>query len=382
MLLCYNIIAFRQTPNGICDVKSALPSKQRAHHSDTHGDTTAKVLPLPQLRIRINDVDFSVYRAKRLTKTTWVNDTLQQIVRTARRSYRRYGHIPYIDNYDRNATVYIASASFKRGLGKNSPICTEWLSIRALPGLDYPDFDDYLLKKEPLDRVLNRELFNGQPNWKARIIGLSRMCGVPPRAKGAIRGRAKLSHTGTLFALLNQCILKDRDVLRGQPQYVTGLFRPELVLRRLVREDTGGTLVPTFTPADVTLGTTPQTLRINRKKTGLYAYQYAGYFLNSQALKQTLRSLADEGALSREILPISAGRAYLSFAELRRLKPLLTAMGPTPGAAITGEKLRRAIDRRVPDGPTLYLMPINEWKAGISQYLELLRKPHPLPCKE
>ncbi len=312
---------------------------------------------------------FAVYQVKNLYERRWLHPSLWPLVKQARAAYARYGRIALFDSYDDKAAIYLAKAIYQ---GQE-----EWLGLRFVPADGLPKATEDLLKcgrREPLGVQMRRRLFAGNKNFLKQVVTVSRIGGLPAA------GSSKLKHAAVLFALINKHFFEEAAKARRQFHYLTGLFRPEIIVKSLTRRCAKETL-PRFTAAHQILGSNqPADFTLRRE---LYLYRYPAYFFKMEELLKTLKKLIKQGRLTN-----LSWRYYLktknNFADFvkesagqiqawQNLWRLLTVKGRLRDSVITGEELRQIIDQETADGPELKIMPVPLWQKSINKFLNYAR---------
>jgi len=362
-----------------------------ASHGLSSGAFRSLVDELPSpLFVRVyGDAEFSVYRAKDFHASTWEHDGLRELVGEARRSYLRYGAVPFWDQYDDKAAVYLARVRYP-GPRVSDRIVEEWLSLRFVPGDGVPhgtlDFDDCVCDGRPLATLVQERLYCADPNFMRRVVSLSRICKITPYffsergVRVSVPYSDRLRHTAVSFALINDCF--SHDALRRELSYthLTGLLRDDLMDSILTLQTARGDRVPTFSPAYELLGDDVEgRIRIDRT---VEAYRFPFYFLNSDELFTALEDLVCAGTLTektmRQYLRVSSRFADVvrdcttpAFREMVRHLGLLTsARGRISGSNLTGAVLRARLDREVRDGPGLKIMTLADWRRSVTSCLD------------
>ena len=382
------------------------------------------IIPLPTSVYSIGSAVFSVYRAKPLFSPRWEHPYLKDVVRRARKTYQRYGPVPVWDAYDTKAAVYVVQVSYGHPdnagvpLAKGNIPLEEWLTVRFVPGggeplgLGTPELSDCRVGDIPLDAYLlalghqalprTADISGTSRSHRVRslldmapFVAVSRLCALLPHRRsdrlphsGAFVA-SKLRYTNMSFVLANLQFCE--DTAERPFTHISGLFRPELVERRLTI--TSATQrVPYFAPAH-TLWRKQHAERVvlNRTKLRTAMYAYPGYFLDTGELVTLLQSLIDEEQLSTTTISryLSPGIAWDDVCaydvprpeQFAGLGELFLRQGKLPGAHITGAALRRRLDSEVRDGPRLYLMAMTRWKKSLEAFVRLYREnkyAHPL----
>jgi hypothetical protein len=318
---------------------------------------------------KIKDVSFLIYKAKNLYSPKWNSHVLKQITQEARKSFLRYGPMPLINEYDKNAEVYLCRAVDKTN--------EEWLSLRFVPGKDgavlVEDLLQYNYKNIPISNLIADKLF-GEKNFHSKMVSISRICGIYPYVREVEKtNRAKfftsLKYVARSFGLINKVFFSQHDFV-----YLTATVRKEL-LKKVLRFNNKISLY--LPDAHKIIGCASSDVRLNRS---LLAYRFPGYFLDILQLINLLERLIKEGKLS-----LDSVKAFIKFykpnfkkklkekkyievlKEIKGLEKLLLLSGIIPKAKITGEELRGLIAKHVSDGPILKIIPVSKWKKQLEK---------------
>ncbi len=315
---------------------------------------------------KIGQVLFRIYLAKNLYNSKWNSALLKKITLEARHSYLRYGQVPLIDNYDKNAEVYLCRVTY-------APM-EEWLCVRFVPGsaasIFLEDLSGYFYKGKSISRLIKQKLFFGKNNWQRKLVSMSRLCGISPYFFGVgkkTKPSNSLKYSGQALALVNNHFFSKHNF-----SYLSAVLRPEL-LKKILHPNPKASL---FLPeAHKTLGCRPEEIYLNRN---LFAYHFPGYFLN---LFQMIRLL--EKLIQEKKLTVNAVKKYVKmyapdfnkklknkkYAEILKstagLDKLLLARGRIAGAKINGNELRDLVEKNVDDGPELKIIAVDKWKKQL-----------------
>ncbi len=347
----------------------------------------------PVAEYTVNGVLFQVYRAKKLHTSKWSSVALKSFVMRARKSYMRYGPIELEDMYDVKSAIYLTRAVYTQTRSSNLYAIEEWLSMRFVPADGLPQYTEDLFfclcDNTILVDWLLASNFNVTGDITKNIVTMSRICNIPPYVVSgstthnhSIVIPEKLKYTGISFALMNKQFLDDCRSKSKRYTYITGLFHDKLVDNILTITTKNGIKIPFLQPAYNLLGLKDQS-RIKLNRSLSFIYKFSGYFLKTKQLYDLLANLVREGSLTAKTLThyiqdIEHIEQYMSnINSFKRISPkigaLLTAQGPLYGAKLTGEELRRSIDKKVDDGPTLRMIKSSEWQKGINKYLHFCK---------
>ena len=331
---------------------------------------TFAALPKPISSYKFKNVNFSIFLVKDLFNPKWENGKLLKILKRARASYNIYGNVPLLDEFDKKSLIYLIKAEYSEHSKKTK--MEEWLSIRFTPGGGTPEITEDLLRielnKKPLfDWVTN----NTNKLQIENFISISRLCRISPKIQNSSFQKnikqIKNKYTFISFVLANFEFLKHKHKF-GPYKYVTGLFRKDLLEKKLIVK-INGIYYPHFIEAH-------KHLKFDSLKVGVcrndFTYSYPGYFLNLSDLKQLLEKMVDVRSIDIKTL-----RHYLKISKLERitdldlnkhskhLGKLLTVKNKIKHSKLLGKDLRVLLDKYVADGPKFMAMPIDNWKKDI-----------------
>lgn len=318
----------------------------------------------PVKKYKIGEVTFLIYKAKNLYNPNWNSGLLKKITQEARKSYLRYGSMRLVDEYDKNAEVYLC-----RAIDMSSE---EWLCLRFVPGKiggnSLQDLGQYICKNEPLSKMVAGKLFPGVKNFQNKLVAVSRVCGISPYTFNLTKSKIsylpiRMKYTAKSFALINKVFFSSSKFT-----YLLGVFRKEL-LERLLCFDSQLSL--DLLDAYKVLGCSSDEIRLNRS---LLAYRFPGYFLNISQLIDLLGIL-----IKRKDLTVSSVKTFFrlynpNFKKYLKDKKYVEVLSMTEGLSklllvrgkiikskITGNQLRDLVMKNVDDGPILKIMPVNNW---------------------
>jgi hypothetical protein len=324
----------------------------------------------PVQKYTVDGVTFLIYKAKNLHNPKWNSALLKKITKEARRSYLRYGRMSLLDNYDKNAEIYICRAI--------DSVSEEWISLRFVPGQTgadlLEDLSQYICNGQPVSIMIKQKLLPRDKNFKKKLVAISRICGIPPYTVSISESKItnlpiRLKHLAKSFALINKVFFSRTEFV-----YLLGVFRAEL-LGKLLQFDNYLTL--RLPSAYKLLGCKPRQIRLNRN---LLAYHFPGYFLNITQLMDLLEKLIKQGKLNFDSVKIFLkfyepnfkeslrGKKYVEVLRvIQGLDKLLCTRGMIPKSKLKGSELRSLVMSQVTDGPTLKIMPVDKWKRELNK---------------
>lgn len=345
----------------------------------------------PLKEYETDDVAISVFKVKGTAERSFPHPHLHYLLTKARESYRRYGDVPTTDAYDTKAAVYLARATYPVEEKKEGYI-EEWLSVRFIPAGGEPvsteDLDACLYRERPIREWIAERLFPERPDFLRHIVTISRVCHIPPvflfaeeQASDIVLSQRN-RYTGICFALMNQVFFEESDRAGHRYEYVTSMSHPELIAKLFQFKTAQGMMSLPFRKAKELLGIGDnEPVGINRT---LLSYQYPGHFLNLHELFSLLQQLVAEGKIVEQqfmrhfreytSLPLFMRQhRFLSFGELtegiKYIASALSSKDSIPEFHLSGEELRRLVDKQVSDAVELYLMKKDEWCEGVRTVL-------------
>ncbi|TSC83753.1 MAG: hypothetical protein G01um101413_893 [Parcubacteria group bacterium Gr01-1014_13] len=304
---------------------------------------------------KIGSVIFRIYKAKNLYQPSWNNAVLKKITKLARQSYLRYGRVPLIDEYDKNAAIFLCRSSF----GK----LEEWLCLRFVPGNTdthlLEDLNQYVYNGKTIVNIIKNKLVFRDNDLQTKLVAISRLCGIAPK-------NSAMKHTAQAFALINKEFFSETHF-----SYFLGVFRPE-VLKKILRFSSRFSL--SFPDAYKTLKCRPEQVYLDRSWS---AYHFPGYFLNASQLLKSLQKLIEEKKLNIVFIKkyaknynpeIKKTANYMEILNMiYGINAVLLWKGKIPGSKITGEELRALLDRSVADGSKLKIISAANWKKQLKR---------------
>ncbi len=367
------------------DLQQQVVNKINANHA---------LLGLAAATYEVGGVLFQVYCAKPLHSSRWKSVALKKLVTHARSSYLRYGLVNPHDTYDQKSAIYLTRVSYVHTCKTRlSHTVEEWLSMRFVPSDGLPEYTEDLLfsmcEGKSLVEWLRIKNLDNDKNIAEKIITLSRICGIPSdmcsnNQKTDSGGSlpSKLQYTGISFALMNKLFLEQCKLTAQPYQYITGLFREELVENALTIQINNQKRIPTFTYGYKLLGfKNPSAITLNRSLPSAPVYEFPAYFLKKDQLYHELKGLWKNGRITLRTLmhyvhiDMRADewmKDVCSFQyALPQLGRLLTVKGILYDSSMTGEQLRSFLDTRLDDGPQLRMMRMDEWQQSIDKYLHV-----------
>ena len=336
----------------------------------------ANALPAAVYSCSFKDIKFSVYLVKDISEKRWRHPALLKLLKHARKSYSIYGNVPLVDNNDRKSAVYLIRALYIHTHEKQKNLMEEWISIRFTPGHGEP------FSTEDFSRSLynSGSVISAFKKYRAshkNFVSMSRLCRITPRlsphntAYNGEQSLQKNKYTIICFALANMVFLKSlRD--NAKYQYISGLFREELIKKKLTIT-TNSQTIPRFILAHKTLSCPSHAITLKRDT---YAYSYPAYFLNIRDLEKVFKKIRANGKLTvatmRHYLNIQVNHPRQNITSLagNKLGNLLTVKGKLKHSSLTGKRLRTMINETVADGPKLMVMPLAEWQKDITELVK------------
>ncbi len=323
--------------------------------------------PLSRLHFRsfsLGKFTVETYRVKKIGSAgTWESAALKKILTIARGSSRIYGNRPLYDELDKKAAIYIARVVY--------PPFEEWLSYRLVPPAQEPigagELEMFRYRERPDSAPLEVSDLVREKLGKIDIFATSRMCGIHPlRTESGDERIARHRFSAFCYQAISYHMYQDYLKPLGI-KYTSGIILNQFVTNTLHASINGTLVGALFTPATVTLGLRPESIKVNRKEYGEYVYGFPGYWLNFKELLSELSVKIHSGILSENCV-----RHYLGLRKdftkillqdiptmklmkiFSRLGNLLTATGKLKYCTdMTGELLRERIDWNVEDGPEL-----------------------------
>lgn len=351
-------------------------------------------LPEPSYVYKKDDVVFSVYKVKDYFNEKWLDEKLKRLVFKLRGTFLRYGNVPLFDEYDRKSAVYLvkASSSIDTSDGKKI-ICDEWISVRFVPSDGEPnlseDLDVCLIKDKTFFDFFDNDPSINKKYHSKNIVTISRLCGMKNVNFNSVKSENisfpnKLQYTTDSFAVLCDVFLNEIEEKKLPFQLVTCLMRPDFVKKFMIENDNDDVIKFPLTLAKDFLKLPGNHIKIDRK---YLSYRYPGYFLKGEHLLNFLHKLIREKRISIISLKKYLGhdfdinmlnkifyRSKLKFLnKLSKLGDLLSVEGVIEGSTLTGDELRKILDKEVADAPNLYLMDIPEWNKDIKLLLKNLK---------
>lgn len=340
-------------------------------------------LPPPIAQYHSDVASFSVYLAKELYRPEWITEPLRQLVAEARKSYLRYGDVPLFDDFDNKATIYLIRSSYAIPFAGQH--AEEWLSVRFVPNDGIPPYTEDLTLcialNTSLVQLVKERLFPNTSDWLPHVFSISRLCSITPYYMPLHVSRppeisplsSKLRHTLASFVLAHLSFLRNTKHRGDTVQYITGLFRQELLSNVLTLRTMNNDRIPAFVPASRTLDVQlPDDVRIIRER---IAYHFPHYFLRMDQLNALFSRLH-----GMDMLPQTTFHYYFKTSfkpeylmlhmrswnpDPKELSRLLMIRGRIKYSPLTGEKLRALIQQYVQDGPVLQIMQHQDWERSL-----------------
>lgn len=361
-------------------------------------------LPEPVSKHTIGTVDFEIYKAKDLLNPNWINEALFRLVLDARMSYYRYGDFTLLDEYDKKSAIYLVRVRYKLplfGIKQGCPV-EEWLSTRLIPVRGDPygieDFELFIYQGKTLITAFQERLFDPHGRYLDSFVASSRTCGIRPYCKSEkdenkLKKEAILKHkyTAICFALIHQRFWEECLISDFPFEYIVGTVVNKFMDKALVIVVNGKEFIPNFIPIHQFLKIGKgEEIKLDRHRKDFYTYRFPTYFLNTHQLIDLLLKLIEGKKLSNNTIQYYL-QTNLTLKEilrqdnftveyLRKLNRLLTIHGPIKGAVLTGEQLRKILDKEVDDAPELRITKIEDWIKSI-KYLLHAAKTHPSKMK-
>ncbi len=314
---------------------------------------------------KIGTATFRIYKVKNLYNPVWNSGVLKSITKIARRAYLRYGQVPAMDNYDKNAAIYLCRTNYSN--------LEEWLCLRFVPGSDrdyaLDCIDQYLYNGKNIAGIIKKRLVL-KNNSVNKFVAVSRLCGIPPQVVGSVNNKADLSssmrYTAQAFTLINKEFFSEKHF-----SYLVGVFRPE-VLKKIAHFGSGSVL--SFPDAYKILNCRPGQVRLNRNR---QVYRFPGYFLNVGHLVKLLKKLIKRQELNSSFVgkyakhfTVESGKRKNYREILKMISGISTVLlwkGKMPKSKISGEQLRAMVGRLVADGPKLKIMTVSKWVKQLNK---------------
>lgn len=325
-----------------------------------------KNLPEPNLKIEYGNASLEIYEAKTLYNQKWNNLVLKRITEKARKSYYKYGGArELLDKYDKKAAIYLCRAVYFH----NSKQIEEWLSVRMVPGDGYfsgvGEIELYNDNGQPLVNLLCDKLDCNIDQLWSYIYSDSRMCGIPPyvvtKNKIIPNPAKRRRFTPICFALMQiqfMCDYPDTNF-----KYVSAIINPH-ILNNVVSFKLNNKIIgPYFEPAEKILKLPSNSnIQIDRN---IYSYKYPTYWLDTQELNSLIKNLIKKNKITKNTLEY-----YFKTSKLESvfgnadISKMLTEEGKIYGSKLTGNELRKLVDKYVSDLPSLKITPIYKWRKS------------------
>lgn len=361
-------------------------------------------LPANDKKVLLGNNTFQIYCAKELFQDAWTHPTLHRLVLEARKTYQEiYGDIDLLDKYDKKSAIYLIRVTYPFSISHNKSIeVEEWFSLRFVPAAHTPvsneDLNFYMYKngskKLPVwEYIVKHFLTRNERNHKSilrEFIALSRFCAIRPYATDAknqrkldlynqkVKNPLKNKFSGISFALMNEQFFS-MAVEQDLPfTYVTAQLNQSMI-NTILSYKTASQIIslPFIKATDALKLKADETIVLNRNKHDIPVFLYPGYFLNKEELSHVFTECVTTGVLSEatfmKYLPkdvqLSDVIAKPRMIHFQKAGKLLSMKGAIHHDKITGEDLRRIVNERVSDGPSLYIMQRPEWQKGIRTFL-------------
>ena len=338
-------------------------------------------LPSPISVWRMKDILFRVYRTKSLLNPQWAHNALHHLLVHARGSYYVYGGRPPLDEYDAKAVPYLVRVTYPIFSNGKKYIIEEWLSDRLVTGIGEPlgggELNLFLYRGKKVEYWMQKKFFRPHENYLEHTVTSNRMCTINPYFANhedeqlGIELPPRQRYTAICYALMVFHFWK--DYLQNSPyRYTTSILQTRVIEKAMTVEVSGKRFQNVFMPAHQFFGfSNPDCIQLNRDAHEGIVYKFPLYFLNAQKLAALLQRLITCKMLSTETIKYYLGETSLVkeaeggitsnlFKKLRNSGRLLSEEDKIVGSKMTGESLRRLVDREVPDGPELKITEVEK----------------------
>jgi len=280
-------------------------------------------------------------------------------VREARRSYKIWGNVRFIDRDDEKSFIYLVRADYKSPEGRK---VSEWITLRMIAA-----------NNQWGDDIEHMAFY---PNGNGRAIPLAEKLqeqGIKPHHLGAISRIAKIppphqtkaQYFAQIFTLLRLMVAADAEKLGIKN--ITMRYQPILDKLGAI-----GKKIPRFSTAEQTLSLVKKgKIRIHRedKKAWEYALNFPAYFLKVKHIRQILqRKLGKDYSYKR--IPLNRldrrnAKKFVSLLLGRKSRVIKGKNGP-----VKLKDLHQQIYEKAQDAIILTMMPVSKWKKMSLNMLE------------
>lgn len=336
----------------------------------------------PEKKLAVGDTEISVYRLTQrpeyrdIYESPFRNVLDRRLLAEARKSYRIYGTIPEIDQYDEfKAHNYaVQFTDDKDGLFHRRITFLRYVPYTGIP-YSNEDFDHYVVDKPGgTQRSLISAIrtATGDVKVDSRIVTQSRLCTVDftyPYGGQRVRDDKYLPLG---FALASLQFFDDTGM---ENAIITGQLHTKLSDEKLnYRNKT----LP-FLRAHEFLGVDRRAVHMDLHKPETLAHRlkYAGYCLDIPILISEIESLVAQGTIKESALdqffpkgkPWPVVKERKSMSDWAVFGEMITNMENANGNKYIAEKLLQTAIR-VPDGPDLRIIPQDYFLAGCQEMVD------------
>lgn len=341
----------------------------------------SKKLPKPEKSYAWQGVNFDLYIAKNFNTSKWLNQQLKGIVLLCRKSFKRYGNVPLVDEYDKKSLIILVRINY----AENNKRLTEWFTLRVISANGKPDMtEDLLLQFENGKKLYDiiKEKFYPNTDGSKSIFTLSRFCGSTVYLQNGLKATDfKRRFTNIAFVLMG-FLATENLTSKFADFHLTAMFHHNIMERLKHFEWEGKKAKFNFDEIFDVLGLAPEGLK--KLSPGNIAYYYPTYFFRLEQLINWLKVLQNEGKLSAqtfnhylknelnwvEIDDHATANKIKVVKKLSGLGALFTAKKKIHDSDLSGDDLRARLNNEVEKTLVLNVFSNKSFEKKIQSFLK------------
>jgi hypothetical protein len=327
-------------------------------------------------------VTWEIYLAKNFFVSEWENEATHAMVLECRKSFKRYGEIRLIDDFDNKSLVLLTRVCFER----NGVSQEEFFSLRLIPAQGEPflteDLKITFFDGRSLHEIIKEKLFFNQSKIEENLFTISRFCGFSLGDRIDVNNTCsqKLKFTTISFVLMWRLALENLSHLKKNI-YFTAMFNQDM-FNKLSKYKIDNQETVLFLP-EISEIIAMAVENFKNFSPGPVAFHYPTYFFHLSELFFWLKKILSEKKISmntvkhflQQEIDLEQVEGHLSSNKIAVIEKLcwlgkmLNTSEALPGSDLSSAQLRADLEKSVSRPLVLKIVGLNDLESRLKKFL-------------